>query len=104
MGYHGKLFLLFRVSFTERGYVRIAVVSSNLSATLNWLRVERKIATINHSRRYCVDEDGIEYHIISHREHAHGMKFDTYMVAPDYETLLDVVISRVAVKGHDYRT
>jgi len=75
---------------------RIAVVSTRTDATINWLRLtvlEGKPIKVNHERNF-VECGDTAYHIINRKEQAYGFRFDGYLVAPDYESVLDVVRTR----------
>lgn len=73
----------------------IAILSSNFHSTLEWARNELKVNTVNISRRFLKDDKENEYYIINNPEQAYGFKFDKYIKAPDFETLEDIVRSRI---------
>jgi len=73
----------------------IAVLSSNFESTLEWMRREYKITTINISKRNFIDAKGTNYRIINEPEHAYGLHFTSMIKAPDFETLVDIVNRRI---------
>jgi len=73
----------------------IAVLSSNFEATLEWMRREYKLTTVNISKRNLIDANGTTYRIVSKPEDAYGLHFTSMIKAPDFETLVDVVNRRI---------
>lgn len=73
----------------------IAVVSSNYEATRRWLTTAFKIVSENLARRILIDEAGVQYIIVTEPNYAIAFEFSAVMVAPDYQTLLDVVRQRI---------
>jgi len=71
----------------------IAVLSSNLTQSIEWLRSRYEINYI--SKRWCKDINGNEYFIVSKREHIMAFEFSDYIKAPDFKTLEDLVKTRI---------
>lgn len=71
---------------------KVAVLSSNFQATSNWLRKRYKITASNDN---CLHGEDKTYCIVSQKEQVLGMLFDDYLVAPDHETLEDIVKTRI---------
>jgi len=73
----------------------IAVLSSNLTQSLEWLRSRYEIETIDILNRWCRAKNGTEYYIVSNYNHMIGFEFSGYIKAPDFETLEDLVKTRI---------
>ena len=75
--------------------IKVAVLSSRYQNTVKWLALKYRIVKLEKHSRVLTDENGIEYHIVQEKRHANGIEFHSYIKAPDYESLEDVVISRI---------
>lgn len=73
----------------------VAVLSSNLETTIEWLKgfgeCEVKLA----ERKVIFNKSKRVYVIIQNIEQAYAWEFSTYICAPDYFTLEDVVKTRI---------
>lgn len=75
--------------------MKIAVLSSHIKQTIDWLKKEYKIKSFNTDTNVMTDYDGHSYHIISRPEHIYGHMFNQYIKAPDFYTLEDLVKAQV---------
>mgnify|MGYP003575711464 CR=1 FL=1 len=73
----------------------IAILSCNIHATWKWASKTFEIQTDNMAHRTFTTMDGKEYIIVVFPEHARGMLFESYLKAPDYETLEDLIKTRL---------
>lgn len=73
----------------------IAILSSNPNKTLEWAKEHLKIGTINFSNRWLKDKQGQEYYIVSIPDEVYGFEFGGYIKAPDFETLEDIIKTRI---------
>jgi len=76
----------------------IAILSSNLNKTVEWFRNNvgiKNIETYYSSSKIFKMKDGSEYIIISSPEEARGWEFTSYHKAPDFETLEDIIKTRI---------
>jgi len=73
----------------------IAVLSSNFSETLQWMKKEFKIKRILMVSKIVITEDDKEYIIVSKTEQVRGWELAGYIIAPDYESLEQEVKSRI---------
>ena len=74
---------------------QVAVLSSNLEASLVWLKDQFKCKRFLATSRIFISEDDTRYFIVSISEHIKGMEFDNYIKAPDYYSLEDDLKSRI---------
>jgi len=74
---------------------RIAILSNHYSATVTWIKHFFEIEKFDIRNNHFTTKDGNTYYIISYKEQALGMDFDSYIKAPDYESLEDVVRQRI---------
>ncbi len=79
--------------------MQVAVLSCRFHDTLYWLVYvhigKRYVKEINEQCRRVEDTSEDLYYIVSRDEHALGMEFDRYLIAPDYHSLEDTVKSRI---------
>lgn len=73
----------------------IAVLSSNLEQTSNWIRETQQIVTINKMQRSFTNKQGTIFIVIMNMNQVEGWEFSVYLIAPDYYSLLDIVKERI---------
>jgi hypothetical protein len=73
----------------------IAVLSSNFNQSIVWLREQYNIVEVNKMNRKARDINGNIYIIVDIPMMAYGYEFSSYLKAPDFFTLEDVVKSRI---------
>lgn len=76
----------------------IAVVADNINIALEWLRQKigsDNIHKVNMINRRIDTKDGLTYIIVVNKEQARGFEFSSMMIAPDFESLIDVVKRRI---------
>jgi hypothetical protein len=79
----------------------IAVLSCRFGATVEWLMNTKRLEIISKSGRIMTDEFGKKYMIITNEQQAYGIYFESYIRAPDFYTLEDVVKTRI-LPSKDY--
>lgn len=73
----------------------IAVLSSRLELTIEWLIATKEIHHINKARHQYTSNDGTRYIIIQKLDQARGWEFSDVIKAPDYEDLTMEVRARI---------
>lgn len=73
----------------------IAVLSSNFITTSEWLNKNKGPGIFFKTSGIFKTNTGIEYLIIMDSQGLYGWHFDSYVKSPDYETLEDLVKTRI---------
>lgn len=74
----------------------IAVVTDNISETFQWLKREHGIDEINVTHRTAANsKTGQRYVLIINKEQTYAWEFSGMLVSPFYESLAQVVRSRI---------
>ena len=73
----------------------IAVLSSNFHTTSEWIIRTKSLGRFDKANGIFTGNDGTEYIIVSNREQIYGWEFTGYEKSPDYETLEDLVKTRI---------
>lgn len=73
----------------------IAILSSNWYRTIEWMKNTFEITEIDGSRNRLMDSRGREYFVIQKKHQLYGYEFDSYLKAPDFETLETLVQQRI---------
>lgn len=73
----------------------IAILSSNFNETIQWIKRNFEIESLNISTREFTTKTGSRYIIIMKEEQVRGIHFADYIKSPDYYTLEDIVKAQV---------
>lgn len=74
----------------------IAVLSSNKVNTYRWLTKNLPHRNINFDRRIVVDEkEDVTYVIVEEISDGFSWEFNSYIISPNYSTLLDFIKTRI---------
>jgi hypothetical protein len=76
----------------------IAVLTSNIESTTQWMKDNYKIKQINLSQRMLLDESGVTFLLVSSREDILGWEFSDLIISPQYDDLVNLVKSRIRLK------
>ena len=76
-------------------YKPIAVISSNLQATMRWIQETQDIVSFNWAQKAFTDRHNNIFVIINNEEQALSWEFSGMIVAPDYYHLEHVVKTRI---------